>query len=107
MGVLCPIAAQGYDLGARLKLVRLRNLARFWDPGVCCGRYRRLTWGLCVYPMRKPTVRPATSASMNAIGTFQLLLYAAVEAFSPLRISFRSWSSSFSMLLRSCFKSLA
>jgi hypothetical protein len=34
MGVLCPIAAQGYDLGARLKLVRLRNLARFWDPGV-------------------------------------------------------------------------
>ena len=107
MGVLCPIAAQGYDLGARLKLVRLRNSARFWDPGVMLRALQTVDVGLCVYPMRKPTVRPATSASMNAMGTFQLLLYAAVEAFSPLRISFRSWSSSFSMLLRSCFKSLA
>ena len=34
MGVLYAIATQGYDPGARLKLVRLRNLPRFWDPGV-------------------------------------------------------------------------
>jgi len=49
MGVLCPIAAQGYDLGARLKLVRLRNSARFWDPGVMLRALQRVDVGLCVY----------------------------------------------------------